>query len=125
MTLLNDAEKVNSLIHILDRHIKKIPTEGTFAYYLESLCIFLKTKDAILRKEAIYNSELFIDTISHVLRKQLTYKHVIGSLIAAFDKVGYSDSMDAAAIIIEFEQFLKQMPSEEAENVYKERWGES
>lgn len=49
------------------------------------------------------------------LRKQITFKQAIGSLIAAFDKVGYADSMDAAAIILTFEKHLTQMNLEEAE----------
>ncbi len=34
-------------------------------------------------------------------------------MIAAFDKVGYPDSMDAASIMIEFENILKQLSKEE------------
>lgn len=56
------------------------------------------------------------------MSNQITIKHATGALIAAFDKVGYVDSMDAAAIILEFEQLLNQMSIEEAENLYNERW---
>lgn len=122
MTLLNDTEKVALLINVLDRHIDKLPGEDTFANYLESIRGFLKTKDPILQKAAFSNSELFIDNISHSISNQITFKQAIGSLIAAFDKVGYADSMDASAIILEFEELLKQMPIEEAKDIYKERW---
>lgn len=122
MTLLSDNEKVTFLINTLERHIEKFPSEDTFANYLESIHVFLKTKDPILQKAAFSNSELFIDNLSHILSNHITFKRAIGSLIAAFDKVGYVDPMDAAAIILEFEQHLKQMPIEEAEKLYKERW---
>lgn len=89
---------------------------------LESIRGFLKTKDPILQKAAFSNSELFIDNFSYVLNNHITLKQAVGSLIAAFDKVGYADSMDAAVIIIKFEDLLKQMPVEDAENFYKERW---
>lgn len=122
MTFLNDTEKVTFLIHILDRHIAKLPSEDTFANYLESIRGFLKTNDSILQKAAFSNSELFIDNLSHILSNQITFKLAIGALIAAFDKVGYVDPIDAAAIILEFEQLLHQMPLEEAENLNSERW---
>lgn len=122
MTLLNDEEKVTFLIDLLERHIDKLPSENSFVNYLESIRGFLKTKDPILQKTAISNSELFIDNFSHVLNNCITSKQAVGSLIAAFDKVGYADSMDAAAIIIEFEDLLKQMSEEEAEKLYNERW---
>jgi hypothetical protein len=47
MTLLNDAERVAFLISLLDRHINELPSEDTFANYLESLHGFLKTKDPV------------------------------------------------------------------------------
>ncbi|MEK3914202.1 hypothetical protein [Paenibacillus sp. FSL H7-0331] len=122
MTLLNDGEKVTILIDLLERHIDKLPSENSFANYLESIRGFLKTKDPILQKAAFSNSELFIDNFSYVLNNHITLKQAVGSLIAAFDKVGYADSMDAAVIIIKFEDLLKQMPVEDAENFYKERW---
>ncbi|WP_240418714.1 hypothetical protein [Paenibacillus periandrae] len=122
MTLPNDGEKVNILIELLERHIDKLPSENSFANYLESIRGFLKTKDPILQKAAFSNSELFIDNFSNVLNNHITSKQAVGSLIAAFDKVGYADSMDAAMIIIKFEDFLKQMPVVDAENFYEERW---
>lgn len=122
MTLLNDTEKVTLLINILDRHIEKLLSEDTFANYLESIRGILKTDDSILQKAAFSNSELFIDNLSHILSNQITFKLAIGALIAALDKLGYVDSMDAAAIILEFEQLLNQMSIEEAENLYYERW---
>ncbi|MFH5181451.1 hypothetical protein ACHHV8_01700 [Paenibacillus sp. TAB 01] len=122
MTLLNDTEKVAFLIHVLNRHIEKLPSDDTIACYLESIRGFLKTKDATLQKAAFSNSELFLDNIACMLRTQITFKQAIGSLIVAFDKVGYADSMDAAAIILEFGQLLEQMPAVEAENIFTERW---
>ena len=65
MTLLNDEEKVAFLIELLDRQIDNLPGENSFANYLESIRGFLKTKDPILQKAAISNSELFIDNFSH------------------------------------------------------------
>lgn len=43
----------------------KLPGESNFSNYLESIRGFLKTKDPILQKAALSNSELFIDSISH------------------------------------------------------------
>lgn len=122
MSLLNDCEKVAFLIDILNRHIQKLPCGDTFTNYLESICGILKHDDSFLQKAAFANSELFIDALSNILSNQITIKHATGALIAAFDKVGYVDSMDAAAIILEFEQLLNQMSIEEAENLYNERW---
>ncbi|WP_339372085.1 hypothetical protein [Paenibacillus elgii] len=122
MTLLNDTEKVTFLINLLDHHIKKLSKEDIFANYLESIRIFLKTKDSILQKAAFSNSELIIDNLSYTLGNRTTYRQAIGTLVAAFEKVGFTDSMEAAAIILEYEQLLIQMTSDEAENIYKERW---
>lgn len=69
MTLLNDEEKVAFLIELLERHMNKLPGESNFSNYLESICGFLKTKDPILQKAALYNTELFIDSISHEFNK--------------------------------------------------------
>ncbi|WP_442602774.1 hypothetical protein [Paenibacillus sp. KN14-4R] len=122
MTLLNDEEKVTFLIGLLERHIDKLPSENSFANYLESIRGFLKTKDPILQKAAFSNSELFIDNFSHTLNNCITSKQAVGSLIAAFEKVGYADSMDVAAVIIEFENLLQRLSIAEVENLYKERW---
>ncbi|GMX66752.1 hypothetical protein Elgi_60240 [Paenibacillus elgii] len=122
VTLLNDTEKVTFLINLLDHHIKKLSKEDIFANYLESIRIFLKTKDSILQKAAFSNSELIIDNLSYTLGNRTTYRQAIGTLVAAFEKVGFTDSMEAAAIILEYEQLLIQMTSDEAENIYKERW---
>lgn len=122
MTLLNDAEKVNLLVKVLNSHIEKLPKENTCAYYLESVQCFLKTKDSINQKVAFSNSELFIDNLSEELRNRITYRQAIGTLVCAFEKVGYVDSMDAAAIILEFEKLLKEIATEEAEIIYSERW---
>lgn len=122
MTLLNDEEKVAFLIELLERHMSKFPAESNLANYLESIRGFLKTKDPILQKAECSNSELFIDSISHDDDNQITSKHAVGSLIATFDKIKYADSLDAAAIILEFEDNLKQIAKEEAENIYLERW---
>ncbi|GFN33859.1 hypothetical protein [Paenibacillus xylaniclasticus] len=122
MSLLNDSEKVKFLIDVLDRHIDKLSGETTLANYLASIRGFLKTEDPNLQKVAFSNSELFVDNLAYKLNSQISYKQSIGSLIAALDKVGYADSMDAAALILEFEELLNQMPTEEAETIYKERW---
>lgn len=122
MTLLNDTEKVAFLISILDHHIKKLPSEDTFANYLESIRFFLSTNDSINQKAAISNSELFIDNLAYHLSNQITAKRAVGTLIASLNKVGYLEAMDAAAIILEFEQLLEQLSLEEAENICKERW---
>ncbi|MBY0158731.1 hypothetical protein V4V36_28600 [Paenibacillus lautus] len=60
--------------------------------------------------------------ISHELKSQITSKQAIGSLIAALDKVGFSDSMDAAAVVIEFESSPNQLPKNKAETLYTNRW---
>ena len=125
MSLLNDSEKVKFLIDVLDRHIDKLSGETTLANYLESIRGFLKTEDPNLHKVAFSNSELFADNLAYKLNSQISRKQSIGSLIAALDKVGYADSMDAAALILEFEELLNQMPTEEAETMYKERWIEN
>lgn len=122
MTLLNDSEKVTFLIDVLDRHIDKLSSEETFANYLESIRAFLKTKDPILQKAAYSNSELFMDNLSQDLRNQINSKRAVGSLIAAFEKIGYIDSMDAAAVVIEFENSLSRLSKESAEKLYAERW---
>ncbi|WP_055107612.1 hypothetical protein [Paenibacillus ihumii] len=122
MSLLNDGEKVAFLIEILNRHIQKLPCGDTFRNYLESICGVLKHDDLFIQKAAIANSELFIEALSNILSNQITIKQAIGALIAAFDKVGYVDSMDVAAIILEFEQLLNQMSIEEAENLYNKHW---
>jgi hypothetical protein len=110
------------LIRTLDRHIKQLHIEDTFSNYLESIRIFLSTKESINQKAAISNSELFIDNLAYHLSDQITVKRAVGTLIASLKKVGYFEAMDAAAIILEFEQLLGQLPLEEAENIYKERW---
>lgn len=107
MTLLSDGEKVTFLIELLESHMNKLLRESKFANYLESIRGFLHTKDPILQKAAISNSELFIDSISHDINNQTDTKHVVDSLIAAIDKVGYSNSLDVATIIMEFENMLK------------------
>ncbi len=122
MTLLNDEEKVTFLIELLERHMSKFPAESNLANYLESIRGFLKTKDPILQIAVFSNSELFIDSISHDDGNQITSKYMVCSLIATFDKIKYADSLDAAAIILEFEDNLKQIAKEEAENIYLERW---
>ncbi len=122
MTLLDDTEKVAFLISTLNRHIKKLPSENAFANYLESIQIFLSTNDSINQKAAISNSELFIDNLTYQVDNQITAKRAVGTLIASLNKVGYLDAMDAAAIILEFEQLLEQLSLEEAENICKERW---
>ena len=58
MTLLNDEEKVTFLIDLLDRHIDKLRSENSFVNYLESIRVFLKTKDPILQKTAISGNGL-------------------------------------------------------------------
>jgi hypothetical protein len=110
------------LIRTLDRHIKQLHSKDTFANYLESIRIFLSTKESINQKAAISNSELFIDNLAYHLSDRITVKRAVGTLIASLNKVGYLEAMDAAAIILEFEQLLGQLPLEEAENIYKERW---
>lgn len=122
MTLLNDSEKIAFLIDVLDHHIDKLPSEENFSNYLESIRAFLKTKDPILQKAAYSNSELFMDTMSYELKNQITSKQAVGSLIAAFEKIGYVDSMDATAVIIEFEKSLSQLSKQNAETLYSERW---
>ncbi|OZB96547.1 hypothetical protein [Paenibacillus sp. XY044] len=54
--------------------------------------------------------------------KTYTLEQAVGSLIAAFDKIGYSEPLEVASIIIEFEDFLNQLSTEEAVNIYNERW---
>ncbi|UJF33756.1 hypothetical protein [Paenibacillus hexagrammi] len=122
MTLLDDTEKVTFLISSLDRHIKNLPSKNAFANYLESIRIFLSTNDSINQKAAISNSELFVDNLTYQLCNQITAKRAVGTLIASLNKVGYLEAMDAAAIILEFEQLLEQLSLEEAENICKERW---
>lgn len=122
MTLLTDSEKVEFLITALDNHITKLPSENSFRYYLESVLGFLKTENPISQKVAYSNAELFIDNLGHDLANQITFKRAIGALIASFNKVGFYEPMDAAALILEFEELLKQMPLEEAETLYRERW---
>ncbi|BCG60451.1 hypothetical protein [Paenibacillus sp. URB8-2] len=122
MTLLNDTEKVIFLINALERHIEKLSSEDIFANYLDSIRCFLNTNDPILQKAAFSNSELFIDNFFHILSNQISFKQAIGTLIAVLDKVGYVDPIDAAAVILEFEQLLKQMPLEETEKLYTVRW---
>ncbi|NGP58568.1 hypothetical protein FLT15_09220 [Paenibacillus thiaminolyticus] len=122
MTLQDDTEKVAFLISTLDRHIIKLPSENAFANYLESIRILLSTNDSNDQRAAISNSELLIDNLTYQLRNQITTKRAVGSLIASLNKVGYLDAMDAAEIILEFEQFLEQLSIEEAENICKERW---
>ncbi|MGG1554098.1 hypothetical protein [Paenibacillus ferrarius] len=51
-----------------------------------------------------------------------SFKQAVGSLITAFEKVGYDDAMDVAAIILEFENQLQWLPLEDAEAVFNERW---
>lgn len=122
MPLLNDTEKITFLTRLLDHHLEKLPTNDSLANYLESIRGFLSTDDSILQKAAISNSELFIDTLSRNLSSKITYKQATGTLIAAFNNIGLVDSMDAAAVILEFEKLLDQMTLEEAENLYKESW---
>lgn len=72
MTSLNEKEKVAFLIEVLGRHIDKLPSESSFAFYLESICGFLRSRDSILQKAAYSNSELFIDIISYDLTNNVS-----------------------------------------------------
>lgn len=63
-----------------------------------------------------------MDNLSQDLRNQINSKRAVGSLIAVFEKFGYIDSMDAAAVVIEFENSLSRLSKESAEKLYAERW---
>lgn len=122
MSLLNDSEKVELLISILDNHIVKLPHEDSFSNYLETIRFFLKTKDPIIQKTAVSTSSIYIENVAYSLHTQMNLKQAVGILIGAFDKVGYTDAMDTAAVIIKFEELFEQMSAEEAKNKYVERW---
>ncbi|MUG74032.1 hypothetical protein [Paenibacillus validus] len=64
MALLNETEKVDFLIDLLDQHMQKLPDEDILRNYLESIHGFLKTNDSILQKAAISNSVLFMDNLA-------------------------------------------------------------
>ncbi len=122
MSLLNDTEKVESLISILDNHIDKLPHEDSFANYLETIRFFLKTKDPIIQKSAVSTSSILIENVAFNLYTKINLRQAAGTLIGAFDKVGYTDAVDTAAVILKFEELLQQMSAEEAINVYVDRW---
>ena len=122
MSLLTDSEKVELLITVLDNHIKKLPPEDGFANYLEAIRFLLKTKDPIIQKAAFSTGDILLENLAHSVLSQISLKQAVGTLISAFDKIGYSDAIDASAVILHFEEFLIQMPAEEAKRVYDERW---
>ncbi|MCK8487004.1 hypothetical protein M0651_07470 [Paenibacillus sp. MBLB2552] len=122
MSLLSDSEKVKLLISILDDHIDKLPREDNFANYLETIRFFLKTKDPIIQKAAVSTSGILIENAANNLRVQISIKQAVGTLIGAFDKVGYPEAIDAAAVILKFEELLERMSPKEAKGVYDERW---
>ncbi|WP_339186017.1 hypothetical protein NST37_24780 [Brevibacillus sp. FSL K6-6036] len=84
MTLLNDTEKVQFLISLFDNHIEKLPTEGTFRNYIESIQYFLKSDDSIIQKAAISNCNLFFENLEHSISE-------IDSLISYFER--YSEEL--------------------------------
>jgi len=122
LSLLSDSEKMELLISILNHHIDKIPYNESFTNYLEAIRFFLKTKDPIIQKAAVSTSNILIENVVYNLSTQFNLKQAVETLIGAFDKVGYIDAIDTAAVILKFEELLVQMSSEEAKNVYVERW---
>ncbi|CAM4038205.1 hypothetical protein COLU111180_20440 [Cohnella lubricantis] len=79
MTLLNDTEKVQVLIELVDNHMAKLPKEGPFRNYIESIQDFLKTNDSILQKAAISNSTLFFENLERSFTE-------IDSIISYFER---------------------------------------
>jgi hypothetical protein len=122
MVALTDSEKVDLLIALLEAHLEKMQTENTLSNYLESLTSFLKSRDQILQKAAVSNSSLFFDNLHHDFSNLITSIQAIGALVAAFDKVGYPEAIDASAIILQYVENIREMSSQDMEKVYKERW---
>lgn len=122
MSLLSDSEKVELLISILDNLIDQLPHEDSFGNYLETIRFFLKTKEPIIQKAAVSTSDTLIENVAYILRTQISLKQSVGALISTFDRVGYADVMDTAAVILKFEELREQMSAGEAKKVYVERW---
>ncbi|AVV56268.1 hypothetical protein C7121_08975 [Paenibacillus glucanolyticus] len=53
---------------------------------------------------------------------KITHTQAIGYLIAAVEKVQFPEAMDAAYVVITFEELLNELSSEEAEKIYREVW---
>ncbi|WP_373233159.1 hypothetical protein [Cohnella sp.] len=82
----------------------------------------MKTKDPIIQKSAVSTSSILIENVAFNLYTKINLRQAAGTLIGAFDKVGYTDAVDTAAVILKFEELLQQMSAEEAINVYVDRW---
>src|SRR5690606_37269412 len=79
MKFMNDTEKVQFLIALFDNHMEKLPNEGSFKNYIESIQYFLKTNDSIIQKTEISNSNLFFENLEHSISE-------IDSLISYFER---------------------------------------
>ncbi|ASS68157.1 MULTISPECIES: hypothetical protein [Paenibacillus] len=53
---------------------------------------------------------------------KITHTQAIGYLIAAVEKVQFPEAMDAAYVVLTFEELLNELSSEEAEKIYREVW---
>lgn len=52
----------------------------------------------------------------------ITHNQAIGFLIAAIKKIEYLEDMDAAHIVLTFEEMLSELSNEEAEQIFREVW---
>ncbi len=53
---------------------------------------------------------------------KITHTQAIGYLIAAVNKVQFPETIDAAYVVLTFEELLNELSSEEAEKIYREVW---
>lgn len=61
---MNDTEKLQTLLIMLDKHIQMADRDDALTKYLESIRTFLKTNDGMKQKEFLSNSESFIDSLA-------------------------------------------------------------
>lgn len=53
---------------------------------------------------------------------KITHTQAIGYLIATVEKVHFPEPMDAAYVVLTFEELLNELSNEEAEKIYREVW---